>query len=76
MIFLAAAALSWAGGGLAAADERYVLQYDAPAKDNLLVKQKGRTKGLGYIQTALPMGNGRLGAMFSGGIDTGASADQ
>ena len=25
-IFLAAAALSWAGGGLAAADERYVLQ--------------------------------------------------
>ncbi len=52
------------------ADERYVLQYDAPATDNLLVKSKGRSKGLGYIQTALPLGNGRLGAMFSGGIDT------
>jgi len=69
MFFLAAAALSWAGGGWAAADDRYVLRYDAPAKDNLLVKQRGRAKGLGYIQTALPMGNGRLGAMFSGGID-------
>jgi len=57
----------------AIADERYVLRYDAPAKDNLLrkVKTKGKAKKqLGYIQTALPMGNGRLGAMFSGGIDT------
>jgi hypothetical protein len=47
---------------ISAADERYVLQYDAPAKDNLLVRQRGRTRGLGYIQTALPVGNGRLGA--------------
>ncbi|GAA4444379.1 glycoside hydrolase family 95 protein [Novipirellula rosea] len=55
---------------IAVADERYVLRYDAPAKDNLLEASKGRAKGIGYIQTALPMGNGRLGAMFSGGIDT------
>ncbi|WP_390622314.1 glycoside hydrolase family 95 protein [Novipirellula aureliae] len=51
------------------ADERYVLQYDAPAKDNLLGARTGKPKGIGYIQTALPLGNGRLGAMFSGGID-------
>ena len=65
---------------IANASERYVLHYDAPAKDNLLQaastakgrarRGRGRAKGLGYIQTALPMGNGRLGAMFSGGIDT------
>ncbi|MCM2369598.1 glycoside hydrolase family 95 protein [Aporhodopirellula aestuarii] len=55
---------------IAVADERYVLRYDSPATDNLLGVSKGRSKGLGYIQTALPMGNGRLGAMFSGGIDT------
>ncbi len=55
---------------MAVADERYVLRYDAPANDNLLEASKGRAKGIGYIQTALPMGNGRLGAMFSGGIDT------
>ncbi|MDF7825981.1 glycoside hydrolase family 95 protein [Pontiellaceae bacterium B12227] len=53
---------------IAPADERYVLQYDAPAKEN--PAGKGKKKGLGYIQTALPMGNGRLGAMFSGGIDS------
>ncbi|EMI54974.1 glycoside hydrolase family 95 protein [Rhodopirellula sallentina] len=52
------------------ADERYVLQYDAPAIDQSLAEQPRRAKGLGYIQTALPLGNGRLGAMFSGGIDT------
>ncbi|WP_372721825.1 glycoside hydrolase N-terminal domain-containing protein [Novipirellula sp.] len=57
---------------MAAADERHVLRYDAPAKDASLVnKGKGKKPPkLGYIQTALPMGNGRLGAMFSGGIDT------
>ena len=63
---------------IAAASERYVLHYDAPAKDNLLQaasaargrRGRGRAKGPGYIQTALPMGNGRLGAMFSGGLDT------
>ena len=45
------------------ANERDVLHYDAPAKSSF-----GR-KGIGYMQEALPMGNGRLGAMFSGGID-------
>jgi len=57
---------------MVAADERYVLQYDTPAIDNLAEKKKGkgRKKELGFIQTALPLGNGRLGAMFSGGIAT------
>jgi alpha-L-fucosidase 2 len=55
-------------GCVLGANERYVLQYDAPATDN--APAKGKTKGLGYMQTALPMGNGRLGAMFSGGIET------
>lgn len=68
--FAALLGILLAFAALAVADERYVLQYDAPAKDNLLVRQRGRTRALGYIQTALPMGNGRLGAMFSGGIDT------
>ncbi|WP_372797979.1 glycoside hydrolase N-terminal domain-containing protein, partial [Pontiella sp.] len=49
---------------LASVDERYLLKYDEPAKDSF------NKKGLGYIQTALPMGNGRLGAMFSGGVET------
>ena len=53
---------------LSAADRQILLQYDTPAKDNLLTGQKGKPKGLGFIQTALPLGNGRLGAMFSGGI--------
>ena len=54
---------------VAAAQARYVLQYDAPAGDDFGEKQKGKKKKLGYMQTALPMGNGRLGAMFSGGVD-------
>ena len=56
-------------------DERYVLHYDSPAIDNLFdaalgkaSPKKGKQKGLGFIQTALPLGNGRLGAMFSGGV--------
>ena len=48
------------------ADERYVLQYDQPA--NQQIGSKKPKKGA-YIQQALPMGNGRLGAMFSGGIE-------
>lgn len=54
------------------ADERYVLQYDAPANDQKVVnKGKGKKPSkIGYMQTALPLGNGRLGAMFSGSIDT------
>ena len=42
------------------AQERYVLQYDSPATDNLLTrkaKSKKTKKGMGYIQTALPIGN-------------------
>ena len=53
------------------ADERFVLRYDAPAKEST-GKRKGKGKaknGLGFMQTALPLGNGRLGAMFSGGVD-------
>ncbi|MEN8724329.1 MAG: glycoside hydrolase family 95 protein [Lentimonas sp.] len=48
-----------------------VLRYDAPANDKVVINQgKGKTpKSFGFMQTALPMGNGRLGAMFSGGID-------
>lgn len=53
------------------ADERYILQYDAPANQPSQSKNKKKKspKGDLYIQQALPMGNGRLGAMFSGGID-------
>ena len=40
MIFLAAAVLSWVGSSLTAADERYVLQYDAPAKVNGLAENE------------------------------------
>ena len=58
---------------ISAADNPILLQYDAPATDELLSPQTGKTKrkakGPGYIETALPLGNGRLGAMFSGGID-------
>jgi len=56
---------------LRASDERFVLQYDAPANDSSKVnKGKGKPASkMGFIQTALPIGNGRLGAMFSGGID-------
>ena len=68
-VFNATLGLSLLSALAASADERVVLQYDSPATDNLLVKQKGRAKGLGFIQTALPLGNGRLGAMFSGAVD-------
>ena len=56
-----------------------MLQYDSPAIDNFEIQQqggkgkakgRGKKKALGFIQTALPLGNGRLGAMFSGGIET------
>ena len=57
---------------MSVADERYVLQYDSPANESAAQKRgKGKTpKKFGFIQTALPLGNGRLGAMFSGGIKT------
>ncbi len=59
--------------GVFAADERYVLHYDAPAREEFLPPKASMTGGhlgIGYMETALPLGNGRLGAMFSGGIDT------
>lgn len=54
------------------ANERFVLQYDSPANDTVkLVKGKAKKPAkIGFMQTALPIGNGRLGAMFSGGIST------
>ncbi len=70
LIFAALVALVFSAS-VTVASERYVLQYDAPGRENSAAKgKKGRNKGLGYIQTALPLGNGRLGAMFSGGIET------
>ena len=53
--------------GTVGAHERYVLQYDRPANNTLTQRN---SNVLGYMQEALPLGNGRLGAMFSGGIDT------
>ncbi|MGJ8653782.1 MAG: glycoside hydrolase family 95 protein [Opitutaceae bacterium] len=50
------------------ANERFVLQYDTPAAGDL-IKSKGKKKEPNFIKTALPLGNGRLGAMFSGGVD-------
>ncbi|MFC7338718.1 glycoside hydrolase N-terminal domain-containing protein [Haloferula chungangensis] len=50
-----------------AADERFVLHYDSPAANDL-IKSDGKNKEPNFIKTALPLGNGRLGAMFSGGI--------
>ncbi|WP_158973893.1 glycoside hydrolase N-terminal domain-containing protein [Cellulophaga sp. L1A9] len=45
-----------------------VLKYDKPAS-KFTVDQRGNPNTLGYMQEALPLGNGRLGAMFSGGVD-------
>ncbi|GAA3651358.1 glycoside hydrolase family 95 protein [Flavivirga jejuensis] len=42
------------------------LFYKAPAENDL--NRRGK-KESGFLQTALPIGNGRLGAMFSGGIE-------
>lgn len=47
---------------------RLMLRYDKPARPMPPARQRSNPKRLGYIQTALPMGNGRLGLMFSGGI--------
>lgn len=55
-----------------AGDERFVLRYDAPANPEFkraTTRMGGKADAFGYIQTALPLGNGRLGAMFSGGVD-------
>ncbi|MCG9792349.1 glycoside hydrolase family 95 protein [Flavobacterium algicola] len=47
---------------------QFVLRYDKPAS-KFTVEQRENPNKLGYMQEALPLGNGRLGAMFSGGID-------
>lgn len=54
------------------ADERFVLHYDTPANDSAKTKRgKGKKAAkFGFMQTALPLGNGRLGAMFTGGIES------
>ena len=54
------------------ANDRFVLHYDAPANDKSAVNRgKGKTPSkFGFMQTALPLGNGRLGAMFTGGIES------
>ena len=48
----------------------YQMRYDAPASDYLADDPRRKSQAIGYIQEALPLGNGRLGAMFSGGIDS------
>ncbi|WP_345684354.1 glycoside hydrolase family 95 protein [Novipirellula caenicola] len=51
----------------ATADAQHVLFYDAPVLPGAkTIAGKGEKD---FIQRALPLGNGRLGAMFSGGID-------
>ena len=54
------------------ANDRYMLHYDSPASDKSVANQgKGKTPTkFGFMQTALPLGNGRLGAMFTGGIES------
>lgn len=47
---------------------QFVLSYDKPASEFTESQRKDYRKP-GYMQEALPLGNGRLGAMFSGGID-------
>jgi alpha-L-fucosidase 2 len=45
-----------------------ILKYTKPAS-KFTVEQRENPNELGYMQEALPLGNGRLGAMFSGGIN-------
>ncbi|MFY0714911.1 glycoside hydrolase family 95 protein [Seonamhaeicola sp. NFXS20] len=47
---------------------QFVLTYDEPAS-KFTTEQRQNYNKLGYMQEALPLGNGRLGAMFSGGIE-------
>ncbi|WP_405563465.1 glycosyl hydrolase family 95 catalytic domain-containing protein [Polaribacter sp. Asnod6-C07] len=46
---------------------QFLLSYDKPASEFTETQRKDYKKN-GYMQEALPLGNGRLGAMFSGGI--------
>ena len=52
----------------AQAKAQILLRYNKPASE-FTSDQRENPNKIGYIQEALPMGNGRLGAMFSGGID-------
>uniref|UniRef100_UPI0040485279 glycoside hydrolase family 95 protein n=1 Tax=Mariniflexile sp. TaxID=1979402 RepID=UPI0040485279 len=45
-----------------------LLKYDKPASE-FTTEQRNNYRKNGYMQEALPLGNGRLGAMFSGGIN-------
>lgn len=47
---------------------QFLLTYDKPASQFTEAQRKDYRKG-GFMQEALPLGNGRLGAMFSGGIE-------
>ncbi|WP_105473095.1 glycoside hydrolase family 95 protein [Jejuia pallidilutea] len=47
---------------------QFVLTYDEPAS-KFTVEQREDYNKPGFMQEALPLGNGRLGAMFSGGIE-------
>ena len=55
--------------------DRYVLHYDKPAMSDsgsettTQARGRGGREGGGYMRNALLLGNGRLGAMFGGGID-------
>lgn len=46
----------------------YTLRYSTPASDYLPKNPKKRGIKSSFMQEALPLGNGRLGAMFTGGI--------
>lgn len=47
----------------------YLMNYDSPASKYLADDPRKKAQHIGYVQEALPLGNGRLGAMFTGGID-------
>ncbi|WP_406684718.1 glycoside hydrolase family 95 protein [Seonamhaeicola sp. MEBiC1930] len=47
---------------------QFLLSYDEPATE-FTQKQRKDYREAGFMQEALPLGNGRLGAMFSGGIE-------
>ncbi|MDB4335067.1 glycoside hydrolase family 95 protein [bacterium] len=52
----------------ASANDCYKLHYNTPASSFLLNQKSNKTKKA-FMHEALPLGNGRLGAMFSGGIE-------
>lgn len=56
-------------GAWSSQDQGYLMHYDAPASAYLAVDPRRKTQPIGYIQEALPLGNGRMGALFSGGIN-------